>query len=268
MEGTVEADRAVERQAQGRQRRQRYMEYSLRGLRPRYLQRKAQEYLMERPNATWNNFCAHIIQKDSILEVTSTFLSHEAQTKAELATLGQEIKNLRSELKEYHVNAVATTSRTFHPAQQGRQNLTRFCDYCHKNGHTLSWWRKKMPDEEVRKIRNVMSSNVSPIKNPSTEQFNRKPPNKDTMNNFIELDDRSSPPIERVSNEEANWQHEDEQFTPERIFFPRNNGMSFNMAEVTSISESDGESSDPFPLGYWNLQSPLYTFGLYTSQTS
>ena len=75
MEGFVEADRPAERQAQGRQRRQRYMDYSLRGLRPRYLQRNAQEYLMERPNATWNNFCARIIEKDLILEVSSTFLS-------------------------------------------------------------------------------------------------------------------------------------------------------------------------------------------------
>ena len=64
---------------------------------------------MERPNATWNNFCAQIIQKDLILEVSSNFLSHEAQSKAEVATFGQEIKNFRSELKEYHVSAVATT---------------------------------------------------------------------------------------------------------------------------------------------------------------
>ena len=82
--GIEAAQQNAERAAQGRQR---YMDYSLRGLRPRYLQRKAQEYLMERPSATWNDFCAQIIQKDLILEVSSTFLSHEAQTKAELATL-------------------------------------------------------------------------------------------------------------------------------------------------------------------------------------
>ena len=40
MEGIVEADTAAERQAQGRQRRQRYIDYTLRGLRPRYLQKK------------------------------------------------------------------------------------------------------------------------------------------------------------------------------------------------------------------------------------
>ena len=93
--------------------------------------------------------------------------------------------------------------------------------------------------------------NINPKKNSSAEKINRKPPNKDAMNNFVELDDRRNPPIEWLSNEETNWQHEDEQFPPsERRFFPRNNGMSFNMAEVTSIGESDGESSDPLPLGY------------------
>ena len=106
-----------------------------------------------------------------ILEVSSTFLSHEAQTKAELATLGQELRNLRSDLKEYHVNAVAMTSRTFHSDQQGRQKPTRFCNYCHKIGHTLNWCRNKMRDEEVRKIRNDMSPKrkISPKKTSSTE---------------------------------------------------------------------------------------------------
>ena len=253
LNGIEAAHHAAEREAQGRQRRQRYTDFSLEGLRPRCLQRKAPVYLMERPNATWNDFDAHIIQQDLMLEVSSTFLSHEAQTKAELATLGQEMKNLRSELKEYHVNAVAVTSRTFHPNQQGRQKTTRFCNYCHKNGHTLNWCRKKMRDGEVRKIRNDMSSKrkISPMKNSSIEQFNRKPPDNDAMNEFLDLDDRNSPSIERLSNEEANWQHEDEQFTPpERRLFSRNNGMSFNMAEATSIGESDGESSDSLPLGF------------------
>ena len=55
-EGTAECKGAAERQAQGRQIRQRYIDYSLIGLRPRHLQRKTQEYLLENPNATWNVF--------------------------------------------------------------------------------------------------------------------------------------------------------------------------------------------------------------------
>ena len=250
MNGIEASQQNAERAAQGRQM---YMDYSLRGLRPRYLQRRAQEYLVERPPAKWNDFCTHIFQKDLILEVSSTFLYHEAQTKAELAILGQDIRNLRSELKEYHVSAVAVVSRTFHPDQQGRQKTTRFCKYCHKKGHTINWCRKKMRDEEVRKIRNDISSKrkISPVKKSSTEQFNRKPTDNDAMNDFLDLVDGSSPSIERLSNEEAKWQHEDEQFTPpERRLFPRNNGMSFNKAEATSIDESDGESSDSLPLGF------------------
>ena len=110
-----------------------------------------------------------------------------------------------------------------------------------------------MRDGEVREKRNYMSSKriISPMKNSSTEQRNRKPPNIDAMNEFLDLHDRSSPSIERLSNEEAYWQHEDEQFTPpERRLFPKNNGMSFNKAEAKSIGESDGESSDSLPLGY------------------
>ena len=131
MAGVVKAEQAVERTTQARQRRQRYIDYTLKGLRPRYLQRKAHEYLMDRPNATLNDFCNQIIQRDLILELSSTFVLHEEQTKAELATLAQEIKNLRSELKDYHVNAVVVTPRTFQPDQQERQKPARFCQYCH-----------------------------------------------------------------------------------------------------------------------------------------
>ena len=52
MIGMALGDQNAERTAQVRQRRQRYIDYTLKGLRPRHLQRKAQEYLMEHPNAT------------------------------------------------------------------------------------------------------------------------------------------------------------------------------------------------------------------------
>ena len=94
MEGIAPADHGAKRPAQGRQRRQRYIDYSLKGLRPRYLQRKAQEYWMENPNATWNDFSTRIIQRDVPFQVSSNFLNDEEQTTAQLATLGQEMKNL------------------------------------------------------------------------------------------------------------------------------------------------------------------------------
>ena len=106
MEGIVEADRAAERQAQVRQRRQRYIYYTLPGLRPRYLQRKAHGYPMEHPNATWNDFSTRIIQRDVSYQVSSNLLNNEEQTKVQMASLGQEMKNLHSELQEHQVNAL------------------------------------------------------------------------------------------------------------------------------------------------------------------
>ena len=62
--GVAEAVRDAKPTAQARQRRQRYIDYTLKGLRPRYLQGKAQEYLMEHLNAIWNHFLTHQINKD------------------------------------------------------------------------------------------------------------------------------------------------------------------------------------------------------------
>ena len=45
------AQKNPEQAAQETQRKQRYTDYSLRGLRPRYLHRKAREHLMDHPNA-------------------------------------------------------------------------------------------------------------------------------------------------------------------------------------------------------------------------
>ena len=109
---------------------------------------------MENPNATWNDFSARIIQRDVSFQVSSNFLNDEEQTKAQMATLGQEMKNLRSELLEHRVNAVEGNSRTVDPNQKGRQNATRFCNYCRTNGHTPSWCRKKIRDEELKRIEN------------------------------------------------------------------------------------------------------------------
>ena len=75
IEGIAAADSGDERAAQRRQRGQRYIDYSLERLRPRYLQRKALEYLMENPNATWNDVSTRIIPRDVSFQVSSNFLN-------------------------------------------------------------------------------------------------------------------------------------------------------------------------------------------------
>ena len=88
LNGIEAAHHAAEIAPQERQRRQRYINYSLKGLRFRYLQRKAQEHLMKNPNATWNDFSTRILQRDVSFQLSSNFLNDEEQTKAQMATLG------------------------------------------------------------------------------------------------------------------------------------------------------------------------------------
>ena len=163
LNGIEAAHHNADREAQGRQRRQSYIDYSLKRLRPRYLQRKALEYLTENPNATWNDFSTRIIQRDVSFQVPSNFLNDEGQTKAQMATLGREMKKLRSELQEHRVNAVEGNCRTVDLNQKGRQSATRFCNYCRTNGHTPSWCRKTIRDEELKRIENERTAEKSHI---------------------------------------------------------------------------------------------------------
>ena len=55
---------------------------------------------------TWNDFSTLIIQRDVSYQVSSNFLNDEEETKVQLASLRQEMKNFRSELQEHRVNAL------------------------------------------------------------------------------------------------------------------------------------------------------------------
>ena len=126
---------------------------------------------MENPNASWNDFSTGIIQRDVSFQVSSNFLNDGEQTKTQLATLGQDMKNLRSELQEHRVNAVEGNSRTADPKQNGTQNPTRFCNYCRTNGHTPSWCRKKIRDEELKRIEKERTAEK---KVTFTQDYNKK----------------------------------------------------------------------------------------------
>ena len=171
MVGIALGDQNAEHTAQVRQRRQRYIDYTLKGLRPRYLKRKAQEYLMEHPNATWNDFSTHLINKDVSYKVSASFLNDEEQNKAQMASLGQELKNLRTELKEHRVNALKGNQRPVDPNEKGRKNATRFCGYCPTNGHTPNCCRKKIRDEEIKKLQN---EGTAEKKVTFTQDYNKK----------------------------------------------------------------------------------------------
>ena len=135
MNGISNAQQNAERATQRKQ-TQRFMDYSLQGIKPNYLQRKAQEQLLEYPNATLNDFLAHNIQEDVMLQISSNFRHYVEQIETELATLVQEMRNVRIALQEHRVSAMERSCRARAPTQKGKQRTVRFCNYCHKNGHT------------------------------------------------------------------------------------------------------------------------------------
>ena len=70
---------------------------------------------MEHPNSTWNEFSTHLINKDVSYQVFISFLKDEEQNKSQMASLGQEIKKLRTELKERRINALERNQKPIDP---------------------------------------------------------------------------------------------------------------------------------------------------------
>ena len=162
------------------------------------------------------------------------------------------MKNPRSELQEHRVNALENPR---HPGlnQKGLQNATRFCNYCRANGHTQNWCRRRMRDEEIRRVQYDMSlkRNVAPIWDCGTSGFNRESQYGQNRDQPSNSSDGNNPSNELLTTEGEAWQHRSNELIPnEPRFTSRTDGFSFNMAQFTSTGESDDEMSDPLPLGY------------------
>ena len=113
---------------------------------------------MEQPNATWKGFSTHLINKDVSYQVSTSFLNDEEQNKTQMASLGQELKNLQTELKEHKINVLEGNQTSVDPNQKGSQNATRFCGYCRTTRHTPIYCRKKIRDEEIKKLQNKVTA--------------------------------------------------------------------------------------------------------------
>ena len=126
---------------------------------------------MEHPNATWNEVSTHLINKDLSYQDCTSFLNDKELNKAQMASLGQELENLRTELKEHRLNALEGNQKSTDPNQKGRKNAERFCGCCRTNGHTPNYCRKKMRDEEVKKLENEATAGK---KVTSTHDYNKR----------------------------------------------------------------------------------------------
>ena len=60
-------------------------------------------------NGTWKDFSTRIDQRDVSDQVLPNYLYDEDQSKVQMASLCQEMKNLHSELQEHQVRALETS---------------------------------------------------------------------------------------------------------------------------------------------------------------
>ena len=248
MVGIALGDQNAERTAQVQQRRQRYFGYTLKGLRPRYLQRKAQEFLMEHPNATWNDFSTHLTNKVVSYQVSTSFQNDEEQNTAQMASLGQELKNLRTELKEQRINALGGNQRTVDPNQKGRQNSTRCCGNCRTNGHTPNNCRKKIRDEEIQKLQNETTAEK---KVTFSQDYNKKRGPSHGSGNWTRRNDDNGSMMStprsftrgnfRPSNRNSNNFRQSRPF--ERRDYPTNNNIQYNDHRANSPYRSNQDQS-------------------------
>ena len=211
---------------------------------------------MEHPNTTRNDFSTKNVQADVMIQVCSNFLHDVEHIKTELAILGQEMRNLGLELQEHRVTAMEGNTKTWALNQKEKQKTARFCNYCHKNGHTPRWCRKKIRDEETRKTKNEITStsNQVPKQNHGTSAVDCSAQYDQNVDQSPDSDDGNNPTNEHQPTEEETGQDESNEITPPELkSLSRKGGMSFNVAQVTSAGESDNELSDPPPLGYWSL---------------
>ena len=204
MIGIPRTQQNAELAKQNRQQEQKYIDYNLRGVKPNYLQLKTQERLMEYPNTTWNDFSTQNIQEDVMLQVSSNFLHDVEQIKTELATLRQEMRNLRVELQDHRVNAMKGNSRPWAPTQKGKQKPLRLCNYCHKNGHTPNWRRKKMRKAEIRRGQHHISlkKNTAPIREYRTSDSNCRSQHNESVNRCPDSDDVNIPTNKLLTTKE------------------------------------------------------------------
>ena len=161
-----------------------------------------------------------------------------------MASLGQELKNLRTELKEHRVNAVEGNQKPINPNQTGRQNAKKFCGYCRTNGHTPNFCRNKLRVEELKKLQNEATAQK---KVTFTQDYNKRRGPSHGSENWTRLNDdngamTSTPrPFTRrnfrPSNQNSNNFRQNRPF--ERGDYLNNNNNRYNGYRARSPYQSD-----------------------------
>ena len=165
-----------------------------------------------------------------------------------MSSLGQELKNLRTELKEHRVNALEGKQRPVDPNHKGRQIATRFRGYSRTNGHTPNYCRKKTRDEEIKKLQNEATAEK---KVTFAQDFNKRRGPSHGSGNWTGRDDGNGSTMSTPwsftrgnfwpSNQSSSNFRQNKPF--ERGDYPNNNNDRYNDYSAISPYQSDQDQS-------------------------
>ena len=127
------------------ERKQKYIDFFLRGLAPPALKQNAYQRKIEHPAESWDDLKTHVINKDLSYSISTSMTGIQSgPSDSRISGLEEQVRLLTEQLKENKINA------TYDPNNpRDKQNFTRFCKYCKKSGHTIKFCFKKKNDEEL-----------------------------------------------------------------------------------------------------------------------
>ena len=116
----------AERDNQQNERNAKFIELTVRGLKPTGLKRKAHRYLIGHPNATWDAFQLNITSKDVIYTISAELVPNATSDQnTKLYSLEKQIKELTAIFKEQQVNQITqSNSRPSNADNKSKQKMT------------------------------------------------------------------------------------------------------------------------------------------------
>ena len=130
---------------------QKAIEIFTRGLMPLSLKQSAHKFLIGHENVDFDVLSNHILEKDLTFTMSATLSGTAPEgSGGKLESLEKQVSELTELMKEHKINTFQQP-RGFNPNNpRMKQNVTRFCKYCRRSGHTIAFCRTKKANDFQR----------------------------------------------------------------------------------------------------------------------
>ena len=191
-----------------------------------------------------------------IISVSSEFVPNSTNDQnSKLDSIEKQVRELSTLLKEQLVNALnQTNTRTSDVNNKSRQNATRFCHHCRRNGHTLHFCRAKASDDERKRQYNREIQQKKPT---FTNDYNeRKGATFGSQNYHNSNSQHNSNSSQRYGNNYS------QPYIRNQSFNNQNHSNQIN--SIQGQNQRTGQNNDNFPARQNNNSNTQY----HTNQTS